>query len=54
MQMTIELPLKLNLKLGFMLVQEEKYLHASLTIKVIPDANVKADYIITSVSPKVV
>jgi hypothetical protein len=37
-----------------MLVQEEKYLHASLTIKVIPDANVKADSIITSESPKVV
>jgi hypothetical protein len=38
--MTIELPLKLNLKIRvrFMLVQEEKYLHASLTIKVIPDA----------------
>ncbi|HZD81816.1 MAG TPA: hypothetical protein VE076_02970 [Nitrososphaeraceae archaeon] len=31
-----------------MLVQEEKYLHASLTIKVIPDANVTADNIITS------
>jgi hypothetical protein len=38
----------------FMLVQEEKYLHASLTIKVIPDANVTADNIITSESPKVV
>jgi hypothetical protein len=41
-----------EIRMRFLLLQEEKYLHASLVIKIIPDANMTADSI-ASESPKV-